>query len=146
MSELGFSELVLDNTDRFYRISFNQFAWWKKVQGTKCQVVRIKENTSYRKVFGSIASSTLPDDEDAEKFPYVILISMNDMKRLFLKSTEPLNFYDNEDKLKLGDILVFSRKAQQFKWKITDIQTFNETDSIVRQYTILGLTETDSLR
>lgn len=145
MNNSGFVNIILDNTDRIYKLSFNQFRWWKKVQGTKCQVTRIKENDSYKNVFGSIANSTLPDDEDADKFPYIILISLNDMRKIFQKSTDSIQFYDNESILKLGDILTFSRLNQEYKWKIVDIQSFNETASVLNQYTISGLTETNSL-
>lgn len=145
MSNGGFVNIILDNTDRIYRLSFNQFEWWKKVQGTKCQVTRIKENDSYKNVFGSIANSTLPDDEDSEKFPYIILISLNDMKKIFQKSIDQIQFYDNEDVLKLGDIISFSRLNQEYKWKVIDVQSFNETASVLHQYTISGLTETNAL-
>lgn len=145
MGNGGFVNIILDNTDRIYRLSFNQFEWWKKVQGTKCQVTRIKENDSYKNVFGSIANSTLPDDEDAEKFPYIILISLNDMKKIFQKSIDQIQFYDNEDTLKLGDIISFSRLNQEYKWKVIDVQSFNETASVLHQYTISGLTETNAL-
>lgn len=146
MSDLGFVNSILDNTNRIHQVGLKQFSWWKKVQGTKCQVVRIKENTSYKNVFGSIANSTLPDDDDAEKFPYVVLISMNDMKKLFQKSIDPLQFYDNEGILQLGDILVFSRLSQEYKWKITDIQTFSETGNVLNYYTISGLAEVNSTK
>lgn len=146
MSDLGFVNSILDNTNRIHQVGLKQFSWWKKVQGTKCQVVRIKENTSYKNVFGSIANSTLPDDDDAEKFPYVVLISMNDMKKLFQKSIDPLQFYDNEGILQLGDILVFSRLSQEYKWKVTDIQTFSETGNVLNYYTISGLAEVNSTK
>jgi HPt (histidine-containing phosphotransfer) domain-containing protein len=35
---------MLDNTNKIYQVSLKQFDWWKKVQGTECQVVRIKED------------------------------------------------------------------------------------------------------
>lgn len=146
MSDLGFVNSILDNTNRIHQVGLKQFSWWKKVQGTKCQVVRIKENTSYKNVFGSIANSTLPDDDDAEKFSYVVLISMNDMKKLFQKSIDPLQFYDNEGILQLGDILVFSRLSQEYKWKVTDIQTFSETGNVLNYYTISGLAEVNSTK
>lgn len=144
MSKTGFVNLILDNTNKIYQISLSQFKWYKKVMGTKVQVSRVKENTSYRSVFGSIASSTLPDDDEADRFPYVILINMNDLKKIYQKSIDPLQFYDNESTLKLGDILIFSRRTQEYKWKVTDIQTFSETGDVVHQISISGLNEVNS--
>lgn len=146
MSDLGFVESLLDNTNRIYSLALHQFEWYKKVQGTKCQVVRIASQAKYRNVFGSIVSSTLPDDNEAEKFPYVVLISLNDMKKIYQKSTDPLQFYDNKNELKLGDIIVFSRRSQEYKYKITDLMTFSEAEGVLYQYTMQGLQETNKIK
>lgn len=146
MSNIGFVHQLLDNTNWFYRTVLQQFEWYKKIQGTECIVTRIKESSSYKTVFGSIASSTLPDDSESDKFNYVILISMNDMKKLYQKTSDQLQFYDNKDTLKLGDILSFSRKDQEYKWKIVDVQTFSETADVLQMYTISGLVETNMIK
>lgn len=144
MSKVGFVDIVLDNTNRIYKTAFKQFAWWKKVQGTKVIVSRIKQGTSYKNVFGSTVTSTLRDDDEVEKFHYVILISMSDMKRLYNKSSDPLQFYDNERKLEIGDLLTFSRKSQEYKWKVTEVQTFGEAEEVLYMYSITGLMEVNS--
>lgn len=144
MSDLGFIERLLDNTNHIYQTSLKQFDWHKKVQGTRVQVTRIKDNAKYKNVFGAIASSTLPDDQEAEKFEYVILISLNDMKKLFQKAVDQIQFYDNEDKLELGDIVGYTRGSQEYKFKVIDIMTFSETNNVLRQYTLGGLTEVNA--
>jgi hypothetical protein len=144
MSQLGFIEQLLDNTNYLYGTMLKQFAWYKKVMGTKVTVTRIKERNKYKTVFGSVASSTIPDDSDAEKFQYTVLISLNDMLRLYQETSNSMTFYDNEDKLELGDILSFSRKDMQYKFKITEIQTFSEADNVLRQYTIAGLADIET--
>lgn len=141
MNSEGFVGLLISNPNISYRVILQQFEWWKLAQGTKVQVSRILESTKYHHVFGSIASSTLPDDRDAERFPYVILISMNDMKKIFQKSIDPLQFYDNKSVLKIGDILIFSRNGQEYKWKITEVQSFGEAEEVLNQYSISGLNE-----
>ena len=141
MNNEGFVGLLVSNPNISYQIMLQQFDWWKMAQGTKVQVSRILENTKYRHVYGSIANSTLPDDRDAERFPYVILISMNDMKKIFQKSADPLQFYDNKSELKIGDILIFSRNGQEYKWKITEVQSFGESEEVLNQYSISGLNE-----
>lgn len=146
MSNLGFVDIILDNTNRLYSVAFSQFSWYKKVQGTEVLVTRIKENTKLKTVFGSIATSTLADDSETTNFRYVILISMNDMKKLYQKSIDPIVFYDNEDRLQIGDLLIFSRGVQEYKWKITDVQTFSEAGGVLQQYTITGLTEVNTLK
>jgi hypothetical protein len=146
MSNLGFVDVILDNTNRFYQLSFSQFAWYKKMQGTTCIITRYKQSAKITNVFGCVASSTLPDDQESEKFNYTILISLNDMKELYKIGADPITFYDNEQVIDYGDVLTFSRGKQEYKWKVTDIQTFGETDSVLRQYTISGMAEIDSLK
>lgn len=141
MSQSGFIDVIQDNTLNFYKIAFYQFSWWKQFQGTKIQIIRITENSKYKSVFGSIANSTLPDDRDAEKIPYTILINMNDLKKIYQKSIDPLTFYDNENTIRIGDILAFNRRDQEYKWKVTDVQTFSEAEGVLYQYTIQGLNE-----
>jgi len=144
MSQLGFIEQLLDNTNHLYGTMLKQFAWYKKVMGTKVTVIRIKERSKYKKVFGSVASSTIPDDRDAEKFEYTILISLNDMLRLYQETSTTMTFYDNEDKIELGDILAYSRKDMQYKFKVMEIRTFSEADDTLREYTIGGLADIET--
>lgn len=142
----GFVNELLDNTNHFYSASLKMFDWWRKIIGVKCQVVRLSDDYVYRKVYGSIATSTLVDDENANRFNYTALFGTNDMLRLYSKSTDPIQMYDNRDILKAGDLLIFSRGDQEFKWKVTDLFTFSEAGGVLNQYTISGLTEVDSTR
>ena len=142
----GFVNELLDNTNHFYSVSLNMMDWWRKIMGIKCQVVRLSDSDVYRKVYGSIATSTLVDDSNAERFNYIALFGMNEMLRLFSKSTEPIQMYDNRDIIKSGDLLVFSRGDQEYKWKVTETFTFSEVGGVLNQYTLSGLTEVDSTR
>lgn len=146
MSGSGFVKTLLDNTNFFYKTALTGLEWWRKINGIKCQVIRLKEDDDYKSVYGSIANSTLVDDENAERFDYVAIFGMNEMLRLYGKSIDPIQMFDNRNILKNGDILVFSRGDQEFKWKVTDILTFSEAEGVLYQYTINGLTEVNSTR
>lgn len=137
----GFVKSILDATNQFYSVSLKQFEWYKKQLGTRVQVSRLKQLDKYKDVFGSVATSTLIDDDSLEKFPYVVLINLNDMVKLYQKSINQLQFYDNLDKLKIGDVLIFTRNDQEYKWKITDVQTFSEAEGVLYSYTIQGMQE-----
>ena len=146
MSGSGFVKTLLDNTNFFYKTALTGLEWWRKINGIKCQVIRLKEDDDYKSVYGCIANSTLVDDENAERFDYVAIFGMNEMLRLYGKSIDPIQMFDNRNILKHGDILVFSRGDQEFKWKVTDILTFSEAEGVLYQYTINGLTEVNSTR
>lgn len=144
MSAEGFIKDLLTGTNSFYKIGLTQLSWYKKTLGTKCIVSRIIKQSKYKDVFGSTVSSTINENTDVEEFPYVVLINLNDMMKLFQKSITQLDFYDNESILQLGDVLRFSSSGQEFRYKITDIQTFNETGKVLNRYSISGLVEVSS--
>lgn len=144
MSSEGFIKPIITGTNHWYGVSMRQFAWAKKLQGTKVMVTRLKKNDQYTEVFGSIAMSTLNDDESREEFPYVVIINMEDMLKVFQKSINQLEIFDNVDRLELGDVLRFTAEGQQFQFQITDKQAFGHAGSTLYRFTLQGLVETNS--
>jgi hypothetical protein len=143
MSSNGFINKYLDNANTFYHIALQQFKFYKKLEGTKVVVSRISNSSKYKEVFGTTYSSTLMNDNEKSEFEYVIIINMNDMKKLYQKNIDQLQFMDNQDTIKLGDVLTYTRKTQEYKFKVTDVQTFSEAEGVLYQYTIAGMTETN---
>ena len=140
MSKDGFINRYLDNANKFYSTALKQF-----IEGCKVIVSRISKDSKYKSVFGSIYSSTMVDDDEREEFPYVVVFNMNDMKKIFQKSIEQMDFYDNEDVLKLGDVITYARKGQEYKFKIVDVQSFSEAEGVLNRYTVTGMIETNAL-
>lgn len=145
MSGNGFIRDVLDTSNKFYHISLKQFKFYKKILGTKVQVQRVISESKYRDVFGSLYTSENLDDCEIEKFDYIALINMNDMKKLFAKNIEQLEFYDNEDILHKGDVLSYKRKDQEYKFKVSEVETFSEAEGVLYKYTVIGIVETKTL-
>lgn len=146
MSKFGFVQSMFDNTNKFYKTGLQQFDWYRKILGTEVLVTRFKQVNKYMDVFGSVATAAMRKDEDTEQFKYVVLINLNDMLKLFQKSINQLEFYDNNSVLQLGDVLKFSRNKQEFQYKIIEINTFSEAGFILNQYTLSGLVETNSTK
>jgi len=146
IEDKGFVNQLIDNANDFYAKAFQQFDFYKKLMGTRVIVTRMKDYSDYKEVFGNIYSSTLLDDSDKEEFEYVILINMNDMKPIFMKSIDQIEFYDNNNVLKSGDVVTFSRRDQEFKFKIIRAETFSEAEGVLYRYIMTGMTEIDSFR
>jgi hypothetical protein len=145
MSDLGFVNKYLDNANLFYSIALKQFKVYKKLLGTKVVVTRILNDSKYKSVFGSTYHSTLRNDNEVKKFDATIIINMNDMKRIFQKTIDQLDFYDNERVMELGDIFIFSRKNQEYKFKVVNIESFSEASDVLWRYTATGLVEVNQL-
>jgi hypothetical protein len=146
MSDEGFINQLLDNTNSFYKLALSQWKIAKKLLGTKVTISRVKDSSKYQDVFGSIYTSTLLNDDDVTKFSYIILINMNDMKLIYSKNIDSFELFDNEDVLQVGDVISYSRKGQQYKFKVTKPESFSEAEGVLNKYTLLGIVETNSLK
>lgn len=141
-NDLGFVEQFLDNCNWFYQTSLNQFEVMKKLQGLKIKIERVKSSSEYKKVFGSIYTSTFIDDGDKlDPFYHTVLINRNQLMRLYHKSIDQIDFYDNQDILKMGDVLSYSRGDQEYKFKVIDVMTFGEQEHLLYRYTLTGIVE-----
>jgi len=140
----GFMHPMIDMTLNFYKIGMKQMSWMKKIQGTKVIVTRLTQDSKYKRVHGSTVSSTLALDKDVQEFDYVIIINFNDMMKIFQKSINQFDFYDNENTLQLGDLVRFTDNGQLFRFKVIDIQSFSNKDTILNRYTLSGLAEVNS--
>ena len=144
-TNVGFVQQYLDNANQFYATALKQFSFYKKILGTKVIISRIKKTASVNIVFGASVSSTLPEDKDVEKFDHVIIINLNDMKNVYLKTAGEMDIYDNEDVIKIGDVLTYARKNQEYKFKVIRHESFSEAEGVLNKYTINSFTETNSL-
>lgn len=140
----GFVATLLDKANEFTRIAYKQIAFNKKVMGTKVQVSRTTEDNKYKSVYGTLYNSSLVGTAGKSSFEYVVLINMNDMKKLYQRNIEQLEFYDNEQVLQMGDVITYSRNSREFKFKIINIETWSDDENVIYKYTISGLSETNT--
>ena len=142
MSTNGFIADLLDRSNKFYKTSLLQFKFNKKILGTKIRVERVIKSSKYRKVFGSVYTSENLDDDEIQVFDYVALLNLNDMKKLFQKNIDQLDFFDNEMILQKGDVISYRRNDQEYQFKISEVETFSEAEGVLYRYQIMGLMET----
>jgi hypothetical protein len=142
MSDLGYVNELLDNTNEFYSIAMQQLDFYKELMGTKVRVWRLSSKAPQKKVFGVTDSSTQPGDPNREEFDHVVLINLNDMRNIYQKTAGQIEFYDNVKKLELGDVLIFARKKQEYRFKVNLVESFSEAEGVLFRYQILGQQET----
>lgn len=138
----GFVDGVLDSANRFNSVALLQMKMSKKILGTKVIVKRVKKDSKYSKVFGSLYTSENLDDEQVDEFEYTVLINKNDMLKLYQRNIDQLEFSDNENFLQKGDVLCYRRNDIEFKFKITEVETFSDAGGILYKYTLSGIIET----
>lgn len=145
-SNLGFNESLLDRSNLFYSVSLQQFKVQKAIQGIKVKVSRVKETSKYKKVLGSVYNSSAPDDDEVEEFDYTILIQVNEMKKLFQKNNNTMDFMDNDYVIHKGDVISYSRGNQKFEFKVTEVENFSDVKGVLYRYTIMGLKEYNNIK
>lgn len=138
------TEQLLDATNSFYSTAMSLMDAQKKLQGITVEVERSTDRDKYKKVFGSVYTSNLVDDDSVDHFPYVVLIQVNDMKNAYMKNVGSLDFYDNADVIQKGDLLSYTRGGQRFQFKVVAVETFSDAGGVLNHYTLQGLWETNT--
>jgi hypothetical protein len=138
------AEQLLDTTNSFYSATMSLMDTQKKLQGITVEVERNTDRDKYKKVFGSVYTSNLVDDDSVEHFQYVVLIQVNDMKNAYMKNVGSVDFYDNADVIQKGDLLSYTRGGQRFQFKVVAVETFSDVGGVLYHYTLQGLWETNT--
>ena len=138
------AEQLLDTTNSFYSATMALMDTQKKLQGITVEVERNTDRDKYKKVFGSVYTSNLVDDDSVEHFQYVVLIQVNDMKNAYMKNVGSVDFYDNADVIQKGDLLSYTRGGQRFQFKVVAVETFSDVGGVLYHYTLQGLWETNT--
>lgn len=138
------AEQLLDTTNSFYSATMALMDTQKKLQGITVEVERNTDRDKYKKVFGSVYTSNLVDDDSVEHFQYVVLIQVNDMKNAYMKNVGSIDFYDNADVIQKGDLLSYTRGGQRFQFKVVAVETFSDVGGVLYHYTLQGLWETNT--
>lgn len=141
MKSGGFVSDMHDASNHFHKIAFKQIKFNKKILGTKVLVTRTKQDSKYKKVYGALYNSGLKGNNNQESFEYVVLINMNDMHRLYQRTIDQLEFYDNEKVLDMGDTLTYYRSGRKYQFKITAVDTWSDDIDVLYKYTIAGMNE-----
>lgn len=140
MSE-GFAAKYLDKANEFERVILKQIDFYKKLQGTKVIVTRYSDDNKYKSVYGSLFSSSLVGEQGQKSFEYVVLINMHDMKKLYQRTIDSIEFYDNKDIIQQGDVLTYARGGNQYQFKVTSVDTWSDDYLVLNKYTLSGLRE-----
>lgn len=137
----SFVDEYLVNANRFYSLAMNQYDFYLKIMGIDVTVIRIKDESIRKLVFGSTFTSDMIGDAETKRFKYRIVINLNDMRKLFQQLIDSFEVYDNQPILELGDLVTYVRGDKEYKFKIVDVQSFSEAAKVLYRYTFQGCQE-----
>lgn len=132
----------LEKSNKLYSIGAKNIKIQIALRGTDFVVLRPKNNSKWKNVFGGSYSSDSTLENDYEQFTTKLIIDMNDMRDVFNRNRDIIQTITNDDSLEVGDELQYTRDKITYRFKIIQKQSFSEAAKIIYQYTLSSIVET----
>ena len=133
---------MLDKSNNLYKIGLKAMRLQLKLLGTDFVVLRPKENSKWKNVFGGAYSSDNTLENDYDQFTTRLIINQNDMKDVWSRNQSQLQSYTNDGSLKVGDELQYTRNKRTYRFKIINKQAWSEVADVWFTYTLSSIIET----
>ena len=132
----------LEKANKFYSIGIKAIGLQMKLLGTDFVVLRPKDNSKWKNVFGGSYSSDSTLENDYTQFTTRLIINMNDMRDVWNRNRDTLESYSPDGSLQVGDELQFTRDKRTYRFKISMKQGFSEAADVLFVYTLSSIIET----
>ena len=133
---------TLDKANKLYSIGIKNIALPMKLLGTTFVVLRPKDNSKWKNVFGGSYSSDSTLENDYEQFTTKLIINLNEMRDVWNRNRDTIEAYSPDGNLKVGDELQYTRDKRTYRFKISMKQGFSESAGVLFIYTLSSIIET----
>lgn len=133
---------LLDKSGKFYQAALGTIKAQLSLIGTNFVVLRPKDNSKWKNVFGGSYSSESTLENDYDQLTTTLLINMNDMKDVWNRNRDSLEAITDDGSLEVGDELQYTRAGRTFRFKISLKQGYSETADTIFAYTLMSIIET----
>lgn len=132
----------LDKANQLYSIGMKNLNFQLKLIGTDFVVLRPKENSKWKNVFGGSYSSDSTLENDYDQFTTRIIINQNELTDVWNRNRDIVEVYTNDGSLEVGDELQYTRAGRTYRFKITMKQGYSEVIDVFYVYTLSSIIET----
>ena len=132
----------VERSNKFYKATLKTIKAQLAMLGTKFIVLRPKENSKWKNVFGGSYSSDSTLENDYDEFTTILIINQNDMKDVWNRNRDSVEAITNDGSLEVGDELQYTRDKRTYRFKITLKQGYSETGDTLFSYTLMSIIET----
>nr|DAS54587.1 MAG TPA: hypothetical protein [Bacteriophage sp.] len=132
----------VERSNKFYKATLKTIKAQLAMLGTKFIVLRPKENSKWKNVFGGSYSSDSTLENDYDEFTTTLIINQNDMKDVWNRNRDSVEAITNDGSLEVGDELQYTRDKRTYRFKITLKQGYSETGDTLFSYTLMSIIET----
>ena len=132
----------LDKANKLYSIGMQNIKLQMKLLGTNFVVLRPKDNSKWKNVFGGSYSSDSTLENDYDQFTVKLIINQNEMTDVWNRNRDTLEVYTNDGSLEVGDELQYTRAKRTYRFKVSMKQGYSEVADIFYVYTLSSIIET----
>lgn len=132
----------VERSNKFYKATLKTIKAQLAMLGTKFIVLRPKENSKWKNVFGGSYSSDSTLENDYDEFTTTLIINQNDMKDVWNRNRDSVEAITNDGSLEVGDELQYTRDKRTYRFKITLKQGYSEIGDTLFSYTLMSIIET----
>lgn len=133
---------LLDQANKLYKIGLKGIKLQMNMLGTDFVVLRPKDNSKWKNVFGGAYSSDNTLENDYDQFTTKLIVNMNDMKDVWNRNQSQLQAFTNDGSLEVGDELQYTREKRTYRFKVMSKQAFSEVADVWFVYVLSSIVET----
>jgi hypothetical protein len=133
---------MLDQANKLYKIGLKGIKLQMDMLGTDFVVLRPKDNSKWKNVFGGAYSSDNTLENDYEQFTTKLIVNMNEMKDVWNRNQSQLQAFTNDGTLEVGDELQYTRDKRTYRFKVMSKQAFSEVADVWYTYILSSIVET----
>ncbi len=142
MSEESMAAKSLEKANKLYSIGMKNIKVQMALIGTDFVVLRPKDNSKWKNVFGGTYSSDSTLENDYEQFTTKLIINQNEMRDVWNRNRDTLESYTPDGSLKVGDELQYTRNKRTYRFKVILKQSYSESADVLYVYTLSSIIET----
>lgn len=133
---------LLDTANKLYKVGLKNIKLQVDMLGTDFVVLRPKDNSKWKNVFGGAYSSDNTLENDYEQFNVRLIVNMSDMKDVWNRNQSQLQAFTNDGSLEVGDELQYTREKRTYRFKVISKQAFSEVADVWFTYILSSIVET----
>ena len=115
MSAESMTSRLFDKAQSLYQIGLKQIKVQLALNGTKFIVLRPKDNSKWKSVFGGSYSSDSTLENDYEQFDTTLIVNTGDMKDVWNRNRDTIESYSPDGSLRVGDELQYTRNKRTYR-------------------------------
>lgn len=142
MSEESMASKSLEKANKLYKIGMKNIKVQMALIGTDFVVLRPKDNSKWKNVFGGSYSSDSTLENDYEQFSTRLIINQNELRDVWNRNRDTLESYSPDGSLNVGDELQYTRNKRTYRFKVILKQGYSEDADVLYVYTLSSIIET----